>query len=64
MRRTALLLTLEGRRTGGRPKTTWRRTVEKGRNKAGWKSSEVAKVVAQDRKCWSDSVEKTRSVAN
>ena len=27
------------------------------RNKAGWKSWEVAKVVAQDRKCWSDSVE-------
>ena len=27
------------------------------RNKAGWKSWEVAKAVAQDRKCWSDSVE-------
>ena len=47
----------EGRRARGRPKTTWRRTVEKERNKAGWKSWEVAKVVAQDRKCWSDSVE-------
>ena len=41
----------------GRPKTTWRRTDKKERNKAGWKSWEVAKVVAQDRKCWSDSVE-------
>ena len=26
-------------------------------NKAGWTSWEVAKAVAQDRKCWSDSVE-------
>ena len=45
---------MEGR---GRPKLTWRRTVEKEQNKAGWKSWEVAKAVAQDRKCWSDSVE-------
>ena len=37
--------------------TTWRRTVEKERNKAGWKSQEVAKAVAQDRNFWSDSVE-------
>ena len=28
----------EGRRARGRPKTTWRRTVEKERNKAEWKS--------------------------
>ena len=49
--------TPEGRRARGRPKTTWRRTVEQERNKAGWKSWEVAKAVAQDRKCWSDSVE-------
>ena len=28
----------EGRRARGRPKTTWRRTVEKQRNKAEWKS--------------------------
>ena len=35
--------------------TTWRRTVEKERNKAGWKGWEVAKAVAQDRRCWSDS---------
>ena len=51
---TALGWTQGGR---GRPKTTWKRTVEKEQNKAGWKSWEVAKVVAQDRKCWSDSVE-------
>ena len=31
--------TPEGRRARGRPKTTWRRTVEKdSRNKGGWKS--------------------------
>ena len=35
----------------------WRKTVEKYRKKAGRKSWEVAKAVAQDRKCWSDSVE-------
>ena len=38
-------------RARGRPKTTWRRTAEKERNKAGWKSWEIAKAVAQDRKC-------------
>ena len=54
---TALGWTTEGRRARGRPKTTWRRRVEKERNKAGWKSWEVAKVVSQGRKCWSDSVE-------
>ena len=54
---TALGWTPEGRRARGRPKTTWRRTVEKERNKAGWKSWEVAKAFAQDRKSWSDSVE-------
>ena len=49
-------MTPEGQRARGRPKTTWRRTVEKERNKAGWKSREVAKAVAQDRNCWSDSM--------
>ena len=49
--------TPEGRRARGRPKTTWRRTVEKdSRNKGGWKSWEVPKAVAQDRKHWSVSV--------
>ena len=49
--------TPEGRRARGRPKTTWRKTVEQERNKAGWKSWEVAKSVAQDRKRWSASLE-------
>ena len=40
---TALGWTPEGRRARGRPKTTWRMTVEKERNKAGWKSWEVPK---------------------
>ena len=54
---TALGWTPESQRAKGRPKTTWRRTVEKEQNKAGWKSWEVAKAVAQGKKCWSDSVE-------
>ena len=41
---TALGWTPEGRRARGRP-----RTVEKERNKDGWKSWQVAKAVAQDR---------------
>ena len=49
--------TPEGRRARGRPKTTWRRTVEQERNKGGRKSWEVAKSVALDRKCCSASVE-------
>jgi len=49
---TALGWTPEGQRARGRPKTTWRRTVEKERNKAGWKSWEVAKAVARNRECW------------
>ena len=45
---TALGWTPKGQRARGRPKTTWRRTVKKERNKAEWKSWEVAKAVAQD----------------
>ena len=46
---TALGWMPEGRRTRGRPKTTWRRTVEKERDKAGWKSWNVAKAAARNR---------------
>ena len=53
----ALGWTPEGQRGRGRPKTTWRRTVKKEQNKAGWKSWGVAKVDRKDRKCWSDCVE-------
>ena len=37
----ALGWTPDGQRVRGRPKTTWRRTVERERNKAGWKSWNV-----------------------
>ena len=33
----------EGRKKVGRPRTTWRRTVEKERNELGWKSWNEAK---------------------
>ena len=41
---------------GGRPKITWKRTVERERNKAGWKSWNVAKTAVQERECWSEDV--------
>ena len=46
---TALGWTPEGRRVRGRPKTTWRRTVEKERDKPGWKSWNAAKAAAKQR---------------
>ena len=53
---TALGWTPEIRRARGRPKTTWRRTVEKERDKAGWKKWNVAKAAARNRECWAKSV--------
>ena len=44
------------RRARKKPKTTWRRTVEKERNEAGWKSWEAAKAVAGNRECSSENV--------
>ena len=52
----ALGWTPEGRRVRGRPKTIWRRTADRERNKAGWKSWNVAKAAARDRECWSENV--------
>ena len=46
---TTLGWTPEGRRARGRPKTTWRRTVERERGKPGRKSWNLAKAVAHDR---------------
>ena len=43
-------LTLVGKRKRGRPKTTWRRTVEKERAEAGWRSWDEARVAAANRK--------------
>ena len=47
----------EGKRKKGRPKTTWRRTVEKERRDAGWGSWNEVRVIASDRKRWRRTVE-------
>ena len=39
----------------GRPKTTWNELLRE-RNKAGWKSWNVAKAAARDRECWFENV--------
>ena len=44
------------KRRRGRPKTTWRRTVEKERAEAGWRSWEEGKTEAANRDKWRDSV--------
>ena len=51
---TALWWTTEGRRERGSPKTTWRRTVEKEQNKAGWKSwpKRLHKTESVDQTVW------------
>ena len=54
---TALTWTPEGGRKRGRPKTTWRRTVEKERSKAGWQSWSEVRTAAQDRNRWKAHVE-------
>ena len=54
---TALGWAPEGKRARGRPKTTWRRTVERERNQAGWGTWNTAKAAAQDRNNSSASVE-------
>ena len=54
---TALTWTPEGKRKRGRPKTTWRRTVEKERSKAGWQSWGEVRTAAQDRNRWRAHVE-------
>ena len=46
----------EGKRRRGRPKTTWRRTVEKERQKAGWKSWEEVQTPATNQEEWNSSV--------
>ena len=54
---TALTWTPEGRRKRGRPKTAWRRTVEKKRSTAGWQSWSEVHTAAQDRNRWKAYVE-------
>ena len=50
--RTALGWAPEGKRRRGRPRMTWRRTVEKEREAMGWSSWNEARSMAQDRLKW------------
>ena len=54
---TALTWTPEGRRKRGRPKTTWRRTAERERERAAWKNRNKMHIAAVDRAGWRESVE-------
>ena len=54
---TALTWAPDGKRKRGRPKTTWRRTVEKERSLAGWRTWSEAKNTAADRNKWKHCVE-------
>ena len=55
-RDTALGWSPEGRRARERAKATWRTTVERKKNKAGWKTRNVAKAEARNRECLSENV--------
>jgi hypothetical protein len=44
----------EGKRSRGRPKETWRRTVEKGRKELGLDSWAAVKKCAEDRSKWKE----------
>ena len=54
---TAVTWAPEGKRKRGRPKTTWRRTVDKERQVAGWTSWNQARAAAADKVTWRLSVE-------
>ena len=54
---TSLTWTPEGRRRRGRPKETWRRTVEHERSVAGYNTWNEARTVAANRNDWRRSVE-------
>ena len=54
---TAVTWPPDGKRKRGRPKTTWWRTVEKERPKAGWQSWREVPIAAQDRNRWRAHVE-------
>ena len=47
---------MEGKRRRGRPRTTWRRTVEKERRDGGWGSWDEVRVAAAGREKWKGSV--------
>ena len=46
----------EGKRAVGRPKTTWRRTVEVERQQAGWNDWGTVRAVAIDGMEWKQNV--------
>lgn len=48
----ALTLSPDGKRKVDRPKTTRRRSLERERSEAGWKSWEEARIIARDRDRW------------
>ena len=48
----ALTWAPEGKRSRGRPRETWRRTVERERNEMGWKDWRAAEKVANERPKW------------
>ena len=54
--RIALTWTREGRRRRGRPKETWRRTVERERGERGFKGWAEAGSCAKDREAWREKV--------
>ena len=54
--RTALNWAPEGKRKRGRPRETWRRSVEKERSQMGFKTWTEAARTAIDRKRWKDTV--------
>ena len=55
--RIALTWTPERQRKRGRPRTTWRRTAEREREKAGWKNWGEVQITAADRAGWRSCVE-------
>ena len=53
----ALTWAHEGKRKRGRHKTTWRRTAETERPRAGWRSRNEVRATANDRNSWFSCVE-------
>ena len=52
--RTAITWAPEGKRKRGRPKETWRRTVERERREMGFETWREAEQAAKDRRRWRD----------
>ena len=46
----------EGKRNRGKPKTTWRRTVEKERDGQGWNTWAIARQAANNCQQWREGV--------